>query len=297
MEIKTLSQDSMEWPVAGGLTLEVTLDLDDIAELKSDGARALEIERSLPAEAQTPLGHCSDDTYINAFIETRATNDALEAYGIVPVAIPHVKTSGLASGLASSDLDSGALYTCYVHVFPRPGIGLTSLDPVNIATKRIPKPGFSAQAASAGDPSVEFVDDDKTLRLTMIDRLDGELSEQEMRALEEEYTNKFERMLGERNIDVESYQIAHSLTQEQYALMMARRALNDAHWNYVLDAVFVGAGLPLSEDDLLDAFEQDFPGYSKRLFELYELRNELYMTVEKVRRAKALAWLRENAIR
>lgn len=289
MDIHIREQAVSNAPIPGGTTLVVTLDLDDFERLQAEARRALEIEHELPREARTRLGNASDDTYVNEFIETRATNDALEAYGIVPVAAPHVNTAGLAG--------SGELYTCYVHVHPRPKIGLTSLDPVDIKTNRIAKPGFSASAGKAGDAGVEYLDDAKTLRMSMVKRLDNELSEPAMRALEDEYTRKFERELGERNVDPESYRLSHGLNEEQYALMMARNALADAHWNYVLDAVFVGTGQTLGEEDLVAGFEAKFPGYGTQLFELYDLRNELWKMVEKVRHAKALDWLLENAIK
>jgi ribosomal protein L11 methyltransferase len=109
------------------------------------------LERGLPAEARTELANEDDQIYIADFIKARATNDALEAYNIMPVAIPHVKTAGLSSG---------SPYTCYVHVYPRREIGLTSLDPVELKTNRVAKPGFSAQAAQDGG-DVEFIDDEK----------------------------------------------------------------------------------------------------------------------------------------
>ena len=288
MDIRVLSQDQVDQAIPGGTTFEVSLELEDLAQLKAQADRALEIERSLPAEARTAFGDAEDATYVNNFVETRAVNDALEVRGIVPVAAPHVKTSGLSSG---------DLYKCTVHVHPRPEIGLTSLDPVNLKTRRVPKPGFSAKAAAAGDESVEFVDDEKVLRRTMIDRLDSELPEAAIRALADEYQTNFELELFKRNISPEDYQLAHGLNEEQYLLMMARRALNDAHWNYVLDAVFVGNGQMLTKDDLVAGYEKEFPGCGEQLFELYDLRNELWMMVEKVRRAWAFDWLRENALK
>ena len=287
MDIKVLSQDQSDSRLAGGITLEVVLDMEDLSELEAQAARALEIERKLPAEARTAFGNAEDAVYASRFIETRATNDALEVYGIIPVAAPRVHSKGLASG---------ELYTCTVHVVPRPHIGLTSLDPVDLETRRVAKPGFSAKEAAAGGEGVEFVDDEKVLRHAMIDRLDSELPDNAIRALADEYQANFERELFARNIDPESYQLAHGLNEEQYLLMMARRALNDAHWNYVLDAVFVGVGLDFTEDDLRAGFEGEHPGCGEELMELYELRGELWKMVEKVRRAKALTWLRENTL-
>ena len=288
MEIHVQEQAVSKAPIPGGMTLEVTLDLDDLAQLNEQAKRALEIERNAPEDARTPLGSAGDDEYIADFIQTRATNDALEARNIIPVAKPHVDVSGLTSG---------SLYTCYVHVHPRPEIGLTSLDPVDLRTNRIPKPGFSAQAARDGAEDIEYLDDVKTLRMNMVNRLDQELGEPAMRALEDEYQIDFEKKLADANIDPEMYRIAHTLTEEQYALMMARNALADAHWNYVLDAVFVGCGFTITDEDLLSYFEEQFPGCSAALFELHELRNDMWMFIEKVRRAKALDWLLENAVR
>lgn len=289
MDIRVIPEAQSEAPIPGGIALEVTLDFDDMAQLNGDAKRALEIERSLPAEARTRLGDAVDNVYIAGFVETRATNDALETYGIVPVAIPIVSTSGLKGG--------DALYTCRVFVHARPDIGLTSLDPVNLKTSRIPKPGFNASAGKAGNADVEYLDDVKTLRMVMVKRLDGELPETAMRALQHEYTRKFERELADHNIDPETYRLAHSLNEDQYALMMARNALADAHWNYVLDAVFAGMNRELTEQDLLAGYEKERPGYGEQLMELYDLRNETYLMVEKVRRALALDWLLENAIR
>ena len=289
MNIRTQKQSAFDDAVPGGIALEVELDLDDLAQLNSEAQRALEIEHSLPSEARTRFGNASDSTYASDFIATRATNDALEAFGIVPIAIPRVKTTGLASGQS--------LYTCYVYAHPRPDIGLTSLDPVDLKTSRIAKPGFSAAAAKAGDDSVEYLDDVKALRMSMVNRLDGEFPESAMRVLQDEYKRKFERELSEHNIDPETYRLAHGLNEEQYELMMARNALADAHWDYALDAVFVGMGYSMRDDDLLSGYEEEHPGCGAQLMELYDLRNEMYLMVEKVRRKKALDWLLENAIR
>ena len=294
MDIRVLEQSTSNAPIPGGISLEVTLDFNDLAQLSDEARRALAIERAVPEEARSPLGrrvspgNATDDAYIADFVETRATNDALEVRGIAPVAVPHVETTGLSSG---------SLYTCRVHVYPRPEIGLTSLEPVDLRTGRIPKPGFSTRAGREGDANVEYIDDEKTLRMLMVKRLDGELPEPAMRALEDEYTQKFERELAEHNIDLESYRLAHNLTEEQYALMMARNALADAHWSYVLDAVFAGCGFTITDNDLLAYFEEHFPGYAEQLLELHELRNDLWVHIEKVRRAKALDWLLENAIK
>ena len=288
MDIRILEQSQSEDAAETGTTLEVELGLDDMARLKEEAARALEIERSLPPAARTELADASEDAYVNDFIKTRATNDALEAYGIVPLAAPRVKVLGL---------KSGALYTCVVNVVPRPEIGLTSLDPVDLKTNRVVKPGFSAKAAQEGAEGIEFLEDEKTLRIALVERLDSEFSESEMRALGDEYQDKFEKEMERRNIDPESYRVAHSLDEEQYALMMARRALADAHWNCALDAVFVGVGLEITEQDLADSLEREFPGCSRALLEVHELRNDLYLAIEKVRRAKALEWLLENAVK
>ena len=289
MDISIQSQSLAENPEAGGITLEVKLDQQDIDKLKAEGMRALEIERSLPAEARTALADGDDDAYITDFLEMRATNDALEVRDIIPVAIPKVKsTEGLAKGEP---------FTCFVHVHIRPDIGLTSLEPVDLKTNRVAMPGFSQKAGLEGDENVKFLDDEKILRITMTDRLDTELPETSMRALGEEYTEKFERELAARGTDPDSYRATHQLDDEQYAIMMTRRALSIAHWNYVLDAVFVGNGYTITDDDLLASFEADFPGYSQQLLELHELRNDMYLTIEKVRRKKAYDWLTENALR
>jgi len=191
----------------------------------------------------------------------------------------------------------GEPYRCTLRVHPRPEIGLTSLEPVDLATNRIVKPGFSAKAGREGGEDVEFVDDERTLRMIMTKRLDSELSDNQIRALADEYQAKFEKKLFESNIDPETYQVAHGLNEEQYQLMMARTALADAHWNYVLDAVFVGNGFTVSRDDLVTTYELECPGFGEQLFELHDLRNDLYHVVEKYRRGKALMWLKDNAIR
>lgn len=283
MDIRILGQAESDEPIAGGTTLEVSLDLDDLAQLREEAARALEIERALPDGARTPVADEGDEAYVADFVKTRATNDALEAYNIIPVAIPHVKVGGLAEGEP---------FTCRIHVHVRPDIGLTSLDPVDLTVNRVAKPGFSAS-----DEDAEFVDDEKILRVMMVDRLDTELSEPAMRALGEEYRMKFEDELAKRGISAADYQATHQLDDEQYDIMMTRRALSIAHWNYVLDAVFVGNGYTVTADDLLATFEADFPGYSEQLLELHDLRNDMYLTVERFRRAKALDWLHANVVK
>lgn len=288
MDIRILSQDEVGQPIAGGIGLEVSLEYEDLHQLKQQAERALEIERSLPTEARTTFGDAEDAVYASHFIETRATNDALELRNIVPVAKPRVKTSGLISG---------DLYKCTVYVHPRPEIGLVSLDPAELKTHRVAKPGVSAKAAAESGEEDGFVDDEKVLRRAMIDRLDSELPESCIKALADEYQADFEKKLFEMNISPENYRLAHSLNEEQYLLMMARRALNDAHWNYALDAVFVGTGQTLTKEDLIAAFDEEFPGYGEQLFELYDLRNELWKTVEKVRRNRAFEWLRTNVLK
>lgn len=273
----------------GSITLEVELDLEDVTQLREQAMRALAIERSLPPEARTALGSSDDAAYISEFIATRAANDALEVRNIVPAATPRIKTTAGEVGAKP--------FTCYVNVYPRPHIGLKSLDPVDLATNRIAKPGFSQQAAKEGAGDVEYLDDVKTLRMALIERLDGELPESVMRALGDEYQEQFERALAANGNDPETYQATHQIDEEQYSLMLTRRALADAHWDYALDAVFVGKGFTIAEDDLIAALEEEAPGYAQQLLELHELRNDLYRTVEKVRRAKALAWLRENTLK
>lgn len=282
MNIRILGHDEAK-AASGVTTLEVSLSLDDLAKLRSEAMRALEIERTVPAEAQTELAQAGDEAYISAFVKTRATNDALEAYDIIPVAAPHVQVLGLTDD---------APFACRIEVHPRPYIGLRSLDPVDLTMHRVPKPGFSAQDANA-----EFVDDETVLRVKMVDRLDGELPESAMRALGDEYRVKFEDELAKRGVSAASYQATHQLDDEQYDIMMTRRALNIAHWNYVLDAVFAGNGFEVTADDLRATLEADFPGYGEQLFELHDLRSDLYLTVEKYRRAKALDWLRENVVK
>ena len=278
-----------EAAIAGEITLAVKLDLEDVTLLQQEAKRALEIERALPAEARTALGSADDGSYIKDFIEKRATNDALEARGIIPIAAPRVHTN---AGIIGTEP-----FTCYVDVYPRPEIGLTSLDPVDLATNRIAKPGFSLQAAREGSSDVEYLDDVKVLRIAMTERLDSQLSESAMRVLGREYEAKFERELFEHGNDPETFKATHQLDDEQYTIMLTRRALGDAHWNYALDAVFVGKGLTLGEEDILASFEADFPGCGDALLELHELRNDLYLEAEKVRRQQALDWLLENAIR
>lgn len=282
MDIRILGHDEAQ-TAPGITTLEVALSLDDLARLRAEALRALEIERALPAAARTEAAQADDEVYIADFVKTRATNDALEGYDIVPVAAPHVQVLGLTED---------APFVCRVEVHPRPYIGLKSLDPVDLTTHRVPKPGFSAQDANA-----EFVDDETVLRVKMVDRLDGELPESAMRALGDEYRAKFEEELAKRGVSAANYQATHQLDDEQYDIMMTRRALNIAHWNYVLDAVFAGNGFEVTADDLRATLEADFPGYGERLFELHDLRGDLYLTVEKFRRAKALDWLRENAVK
>ena len=269
-------------------TYDVSLSLDDLSLLKGQAQRALKIEQSLPPETRTPLGGADELAYTNDFYKTRATNDALESLGVVPLVQPRVRVAGLSSG---------ALYSCEVSVIPRPNIGLTSLDPVNLKTNRIPKPGFSLQAAREGSADVGFLDDEKTLRIALTKRLDSEFTEDEMRTLSDEYQDKFETELTKRGMSPEVFRELHGLDEEQYAIMMTRRALEKAHWDYALDAVFNGCGFTLRDDDVLAVLEESFPGYSAQLFELYELRNETYVWAEKARRAKALNWLRENTLR
>ena len=130
----------------------------------------------------------------------------------------------------------------------------------------------------------------------MVERLDGELPESAMRALGEEYRDRFEAELAKRGISAADYQATHQIDEEQYELMMTRRALSIAHWNYVLDAVFVGNGFDVTADDVRATLEDEFPGHGEALFELHDLRNDTHLTVEKFRRAKALDWLRENVV-
>ena len=289
MDIRILDSAEAQDIAPGELALEVTLDLDDVTMLRGQAHRAFEIEQSLPAAARTALGNADETAYASDFIETRAVNDALEARGIIPVAAPHVHSNAGHVGTEP--------FTCAVRVHPRPEIGLTSLDPVDLATNRIAKPGFSLKAGREGADGVEFLDDVKVLRMAMTERLDSEVPESAMRALGDEYQEKFERELAARGSDPETYQATHQIDEEQYALMLTRRALADARWNFTLDAAFVATGLAITEEDLLAAFEADFPGWSDQLMELHELRNDLSMTVEKVRRAKALDWLLANAIK
>ena len=289
MEIEILNQAQGDAAIAGEVTLAVKLDLGDVTRLQKDAGRALELERALPAEARTALGNADDASYTKDFIEKRATNDALEARGIIPIAAPRVRTNAGAIGTEP--------FTCYADVYPRPEIGLTSLAPVDLATNRIAKPGFSLQAAREGASDVEYLDDVKVLRIAMTERIDTQLPESAMRVLGREYEAKFERELFEHGNDPETFKATHQLDDEQYTIMLTRRALGDAHWNFALDAVFSGLGLSISEQDVRDAFESDFSGLSDQLLELHELRNDLYLTVEKVRRKKALDWLLANAIR
>ncbi len=282
MEIRILGHDEAQ-TAPGITTLEVSLYLEDLERLRAEATRALEIEHAIPAEARTEILEAGDEAYIADFVKTRATNDALEAYNIIPVAIPHVKVLGLTENAA---------FACLIEVHPRPDIGLKSLDPIDLTTHRVPKPGFSAR-----DENAEFVDDETVLRVKMVDRLDGELPESAMRVLGEEYRDRFEGELAKRGISPADYQATHQLDDEQYDLMMTRRALNIAHWNYVLDAVFVGNGFTVTADDVRTMLEADFPGYGEALFELHDLRNDMYLTVEKFRRAKALDWLRENVVK
>lgn len=282
MDIRILGHDEAK-AAPGITTLEVTLGLDDLAQLRGEATRALELERSVPAEARTEVLEAGDEAYIADFVKTRATNDALEAYNIIPVAMPHVRVLGLTDD---------APFACRIEVHPRPNIGLKSLDPIDLTTQRVPKPGFRAQDADA-----EFVDDETVLRVRMADRLDAELPESAMRALGDEYRGKFEEELAKRGVSAADYQAAHQLDDEQYEIMMTRRALNIAHWNYALDAVFTGNGFAVTADDVRATLEADFPGFGEQLFELHDLRNDLYLTVEKFRRAKALDWLRENVVK
>ena len=270
-----------------GIALEASLEMDDLEQLKALAQRALEIEQALPPDARTFQGSVDEAIYASDFIRTRVANDALESYGIIPIARPQIRVSGLSSG---------NLYKCSINALPRPNIGLTSLDPVNLRASRIPKPGVSTREAQSSEDESAYLDDEKTLRITLSKRLDSEFSEPEMRALGEEYQNAFESKLAMHNISVEEFQASHGLNEEQYAIMMTRRALDNAHWNYALDAVFVGQGLALVEDDVLAELESEHPGHAKALLELHELRNDLYLIVEKARRSKALRWLRENAI-
>ena len=289
MEIRILDQGDAADTTAGSIALEVSLGLDDVMLLKQQALRAIELERSIPENARSPFG-CSDEAaYVSEFIKTRATNDALESYNIIPVATPRVCTS---AGLVSAEP-----FTCRIDVHPRPHIGLTSLDPVDLETNRIAKPGFSLSKGREGSNEVEYLDDVKVLRMAMTERLDSELPESAMRALGEEYQDKFERELAARGNDPETFRATHQIDDEQYAIMLTRRALSDAHWNYALDAVFVGSGFTVTEEDLRQTLEDEYPGYADLLLELHELRNDLYLVVEKYRRAKALDWLLENAIR
>lgn len=283
MDIRILGHDEAETSTPGITTLEALLDLDDLAQLRDEALRALEIERTIPVEARTETFEAGDETYIADFVKTRATNDTLEAYNIIPVAIPHVKVAGLTEK---------APYSCRIEVHPRPDIGLKSLDPIDLTTHRVPKPGFRAD-----DENAEFVDIETVLRVKMVDRLDAEIPESAMRALGREYRDAFEHELNKRGITSADYQAMHQLDDEQYDIMMTRRALNIAHWNYVLDAVFTGNDFKVTADDVRATFEADFPGYGEALFELHDLRNDLYLTVEKFRRAKALEWLRENVVK
>ena len=288
MEIRFIDASQDELAIEGGIALEVTLEYEDLAQLKGQAERALAIERELPTQARTAFADADDAVYVSKFIETRAVNDALELRGIVPIAPPRVKVSGLMGG---------DLYTCAIYVYLRPDIRLTTTDPAKLKTRRVAKPGFSAKAAEAGEPGIEFVDDDKVLHRTMVDKLDGELPDSAIRVLAAAYQAEFERGLLEHNIGIEEYQLAHGLNEEQYLLMLARNALNDAHWNYVLDAVYVERGPEMTEEALIAGYEADFPGFGEQLFEVHDLRNELYPMVEKVCRAWALEWLRANVMR
>lgn len=289
MEIDIVKPAGDETAENGWVTFEVKLGLEEVVQLREDALRALGIERSLPAEARTKLAGADDATYITDFIENRVASDTLEAHGLVPAAEPKVRSNAGA-------VDAGP-FTCYVHAHPRPAIGLTSLAPVDLAVNRIPKPGFSLQAAREGSDDVEYLDDVKTLRLAMTERLDSDFPESAMHAISEEYQNVFERELDIHGYDPETYRAVNQLDDEQYAIMLTRRALSDARWNYALDAVFSATDLTIDEDDLLEYFEVRHPGYSRELFELHDLRGDLHRTVEAVRHEKALGWLLDNAIR
>lgn len=273
----------------GWITLEVKLDLADLEQLRDDAKRAYEIEHELPVEARTPLASGDEGAYIADFIRQRAASEALEARNVVPAASPKVSS---ASGIAEA-----STFTCHVRVYPRPDIGLTSLEPVDLACKRIPKPGFSMKAADSGDESVEYLDDVKALRLAVTERLDAEFPESAMHAISDAYQDEFEADLARRGYDPESYRAMNQLDEEQYAIMLARHALGEARWGYALDAVFAAAGLALAEEDVRDLFEGQHPGFGSQLLELHDLRGDLYLAAQKARRQKALDWLLENAIR
>ena len=287
MDIRIRPQSRSESTIPGGITFEVTLDAEDLAELKAQAARAYEIEQSLPEDARTEHAGEGEQAYVAAFIRRRAINDMLDARGIVPVADP-------VATIASSDDES---FVCRVNVHPRPKTSLSSTDPVKLQTKRIAKPGMSMKEIASEGADLGLIDDETLLKVTMIDRLDTDLSNPQVMALGDEYQGKFERELAASASDAAAFKEAHGLTDDQYKNMLADRAVNDAHWNYVLDDVFTSIGGTLSDEDLVAVLEDEHPGYSTQLKELYELRNEMWMYVEKARRAKAWAWLQENAIR
>ena len=270
-----------------GKSYNVSLSLDDLSLLKQQAQRAYEIEQALPPKVRTDFGSADELAYTTDFYKTRATNDALESLGIVPLVRPHVNVSGLSGG---------SLYSCEVTVIPRPRMGLTSLDPINLKASRIPKPGVSLQAAREGGSDADFLDDEKTLRIALTKRLTAEFTEEEMRALSNDRQEEFEAELEKQGMSPEAFRESHGLDEEQYAIVMTRQALDEAHWEFALDAVFEGNGFVLSDEDVHAVLEQSYPGYSKQLFELCELRNETYKWAEEARRAKAMDWLRGNVL-
>ena len=287
MDIRIRPQSRSESTIPGGTTFEVTLDAQDLAELRQQAARAYEIEQALPADARTEFAGAGEETYVAEFIKRRSINDALDARNIVPVADPPAT-------VVSSEDDK---FVCRINVHPRPKTSLTSTDPVKLQTKRIAKPGMSLKEIEQEGTDLGLIDDETLLKVTMIDRLDTDLSNPGVMALGEEYQGKFERELASSASDPETFKQAHGLNDEQYKNMLADRAVNDAHWNYVLDDVFKNLGYTLTDEDLAATLEEEHPGYSAQLMELNKLRNEMWMTVEKTRRAKAWAWLKENAIK
>ena len=143
------------------------------------------------------------------------------------------------------------------------------------------------------DKIIPEMKEDRCVR-ALAERVEGEVSEAYVATQRQEILRNFFNRLQQQNVNFDAYLQQQGITSDQFQADLDAQAQETATQCLALDALFTGAGLELTDEDIDEAFaDVDDPDISRESWEQSGRMSELR---EALRRQKASKWVLDTAI-